>query len=545
MLQQSNEYVIGIDVGTGSVRAGVFDLSGRMISHSQKEIQIWHPKENFVEQSSEDIWTAACFSVKDSLKKGNIVPSSVKGISFDATCSLVALDDEDKSVSVSPTGNPEQNVIVWMDHRAIEQTDKINSFGHDVLKYVGGKISPEQESPKLLWLKQNLSDSWNKTAKFFDLADFMTYKATGNDARSLCTTVCKWTYLGHENKWDKTFHQQIKIDDLFIGDKIGTDIKPMGSFVGNLKKDAADELGLTTKTKVATGIIDAHAGGVGVIGLEFSSVPEKKQLEEILALIGGTSSCHLAVSEEPHFIQGIWGPYYSAMIPGMWLTEGGQSATGSLIDYIIKHNSRFEQIKKNAAESSITVYEYLNTLVSEIKQRDNKGSEITKYLNVLPYFLGNRSPRADASARGIISGLTLDESIETVAKLYYATIQAIAYGTRHIIEQMNSNGFNIKKIYACGGGTKNPLWLQEHADITGCEIILPKESEAVLLGTAILAAVGAGKYNSILEASVRMSSPGKKYTPNQKYSKYHDAKYKVFKKMYEDFNEYERILKQF
>ncbi len=249
MPKQKEEHVIGIDVGTGSVRAGIFNLTGKMISHSQKEIKIWCPEENFVEQSSDDIWSAVCFTVKDSLKRANLNPESIIGISFDATCSLVALDADDKPVSVSPTNNPEQNVIVWMDRRAIEQADGINSFGHDVLKYVGGKISPEQEPPKLLWLKDNKTDTWNKAAKFFDLADYLTYKSTGNDARSLCTTVCKWTYLGHENKWDETFYKQTKIADLFLNNKIGTDVKPMGSFVGFLTEKAASQLGLTIKQK--------------------------------------------------------------------------------------------------------------------------------------------------------------------------------------------------------------------------------------------------------------------------------------------------------
>ena len=144
------------------------------------------------------------------------------------------------------------------------------------------------------------------------------------------------------------------------------------------------------------------------------------------------------------------------------------------------------------------------------------------------------------SLRGVISGLTLDESIETVACRYYATIQAIAYGTRHIIEQMNRHGYRIKKIHATGGGIRDRLWLQEHADITGCEIVLPAESEAVVLGSAILAAVGAGCYGSILEAAAGMSAPGEKYVPRREYEKFHDAKYRVFMKMYDHFIEYRK-----
>jgi FGGY-family pentulose kinase len=540
-----NEFVIGVDVGTGSVRAGIFDLSGRMAAHSSKEIIIRRPQEHFVEQSSDDIWSAACFAIKDALRIANISPAAVVGMAYDATCSLVALDENDRPITISPTGNPEQNIIVWMDHRAIEQAERINATRHGVLKFVGGKISPEMEPPKLLWIKENLPPTWKRAARFLDLADFMLYKSTGADVRSLCTTVCKWTYDGEKMKWDRSFFKKVGLEELLTKNKIGIRIMPMGKYVGNLTAKAAVQLGLTTQTKVAVGIIDAHAGGIGVMGMGFQSTPKASELEKILALIGGTSSCHMAVSREPLFIPGIWGPYKSAMIPELWLTEGGQSATGSLLDFVIRNNNKHELISEEARKRNSTVYEYLNGVVDTIKRREMKGPEIARDINVLPYFLGNRSPHADPTAKGIISGLTLDDGIETVARLYYATIQAVAYGTRHIIEEMNKHGYRIKKIHACGGGTKNPLWLQEHADVTGCEIILPGEPEAVLLGSAILAAVGAGKYQSIIEAAVKMSAVGERYAPNEKFKKFHRAKYQVFGRMYDDFKTYKKMLKSF
>ena len=148
-----NEYVIGVDVGTGSVRAGIFDLRGQMLAHAAKDLTIWKPQEHFVEQSSEDIWQAACFCVRAAVQQAGITPNAVIGISYDATCSLVALDAEDQPITISPTGNAGQNIIVWMDHRAVKQAERINATKHRMLKFVGGKISPEMEPPKLLWLK--------------------------------------------------------------------------------------------------------------------------------------------------------------------------------------------------------------------------------------------------------------------------------------------------------------------------------------------------------------------------------------------------------
>ncbi len=541
----AEEYVIGVDAGTGSVRAGLFNLSGQLIAHSSQDIRIWNPKEKYFQQSSEDIWAAVGHTVKSVLSESGTSPEAIIGISYDATCSLVALDAEDQPVSVSPNGEQEQNIVVWMDHRAEGQAERINATGEEVLKYVGGKLSPEQEPPKLLWLKENLADSWKKTDKFLDLTDFLTYKSTGIDQRSVCTTACKWTYLAHESKWDADFFETIDLPELLEEQKIGDTINPPGQLIGTLSDQAAADLGLTTQTKVATGIIDAHAGAIGVLGLEFDSEPAPEELEKILAFIGGTSSCHLAVSKDPKFIPGVWGPYYDALLPDLWLTEGGQSTSGSLVDYIITENSRHDEIQEKANQADQSVYDFLNDKIYTLQQEVSRGPEIVKDIHILPYFLGNRSPIADPSLKGVITGLVLDNSINSVAKRYYAAIQAVAYGTRHIIEEMNNHGYQINTIHATGGGTKNPLWLQEHADITGCTIILPEEPEAVLLGSAILAAVGAGKYQSILQAAVEMSSTGKRYTPQSATKEFHDTKYKVFRKMYEHYREYQDIMSEF
>ena len=191
---------IGIDVGTGSARTGVFEANGTLLAAATHEIQTWRPQADFVEQSSDDIWQAVCKATRQALADCGASPDRVRGVGFDATCSLVVLDADDKPVTVSPSGDDQQNIIVWMDHRAMDQMQRINAGGHEVLKYVGGTISPEMETPKLLWLKENLPQTWRRAARFFDLPDFLVYRATGQDVRSLCSTVCKWTYLGHEGE---------------------------------------------------------------------------------------------------------------------------------------------------------------------------------------------------------------------------------------------------------------------------------------------------------------------------------------------------------
>ena len=521
------QYVVGVDVGTGSVRAGLFDLHGRRQAIASAPIRMWQPHAGWAEQSSDEIWSAVGAVVRQVVGESGIAPEQVVGLGFDATCSLVVLDKNDHALTASEGGNNQQNVIVWMDHRAIAEADAINAGGWDVLRYVGGKLSPEMEIPKLRWLKTHAPQTWADAGKFLDLADFLTYQSTGRDVRSLCTAVCKWTYLGHEGRWDAEFLQAVGLGDLLDGGRVGTDIRPMGEPIGPLTAQAAAHLGLTTRTVIGVGIIDAHAGGLGVLGAD-------GDWNHALALIGGTSTCHMAVSPEPRFISGVWGPYFGAMVPGLWLTEGGQSATGALVDYTLANHAAAPELRGLAEGSGVSIYEVINAEVARLAAEAGLSfpALLTRDLHVFDGHLGNRSPLADPSARGLVDGLTLDTSLDALARLYLATVQSIAYGTRAILDALNAQGYAITRLYATGGGTKNPLWVQQHADITGAAIYLPEEPEAVLLGAALLGAVASGAYPDIPAAMRSLCRTASVVTPNPDTAAYHAAKYEIYRELY-------------
>lgn len=544
---------LGIDVGTGSARAGLFNAQGKMLGTSVCPIRMWKPKPDFVEQSSEDIWQACVKATREALAQAAIDPQAVKGIGFDATCSLVALDADDRPVSLSPTGKDEQNVIVWMDHRATLQAERINALGSDVLRYVGGVISPEMETPKLLWVKENLAQAWGRTARFFDLPDFLTYRATGQDVRSLCSTVCKWTYLGHKGLdgagWDADYFRHVGLGDLVDEGyaRIGTKIRNIGEPIGTgLSARAAAELGLKEGIAVGVSIIDAHAGGLGVLGAEVDGKPGLQEApQRRIALIGGTSSCHMAVSPEPVFVPGVWGPYRSAMVPDLWLTEGGQSATGALIDHVINSHCAAAALKEKAQAQGCTIYQLLNERLEKLAQENGVAfpAELTREFHIQPDFHGNRSPYADPSLKGVMSGLPLSATEDDLAIAYLAAIQAVAHGTRHIIDALNAQGYAIDTIFVCGGGTKNPVFLREHADITGCPLVLATEPEAVLLGASLLGAVAARQFGSVTEAMAAMNCASHTIEPaTGDVARFHAKKHKVYLKMHEDFLAYRAIM---
>ncbi|KAF8400339.1 hypothetical protein HHK36_013636 [Tetracentron sinense] len=551
----------------------LFDESGNLLGSASSPIQIWKDGD-CIEQSSTDIWYAICAAVKAACSLADVAGEEVSGLGFAATCSLVAVDADGSPVTVSWSGDARRNVIVWMDHRAVKQAERINSCNSPVLQYCGGSLSPEMQPPKLLWVKDNLQESWSMAFRWMDLSDWLSYRATGDDTRSLCTTVCKWTYLGHAHMeqinekdsrdmeacgWDDDFWEEIGLGDLverhhakigrsvaFPGHALGSGLTPAAAKARNL------ELGLAAGTPVGSSLIDAHAGGVGVMESIPESESETKDDKEAICrrmvLVCGTSTCHMAVSRNKVFIPGVWGPYWSAMVPEFWLTEGGQSATGASLDYIADNHVASPHLANRAASQSISLFELLNKIL-ESMMHDLKTpflAALTNDIHVLPDFHGNRSPIADPKAKGMVCGLTLDTSEKQLALLYFATVQGIAYGTRHIVEHCNSHGHKIETLLACGGLAKNPLYIQEHADIIGFPIILPKESESVLLGAAILGAVAAKKYSSLNEAMKALNAAGQVIHPSKdpKVKKYHDAKYRVFRELYEQQLSHRSIMAQ-
>lgn len=192
-----NHY-IGVDVGTSSVRAGLFDQHGCLVASKIEPIEVYNPRVDFYEQSSDEIWSSVCKCVK--FLRDTHADVQIVSIGFDATCSLVTLDASFGPVTVSPESvdkDSSMNVIMWMDHRAKDEAEYINSLGLECLRTVGGKISPEMDPPKILWLKRHFVESYARTAHFFSLPDYLVWRASDVLVRSVCTTACKWLKISN------------------------------------------------------------------------------------------------------------------------------------------------------------------------------------------------------------------------------------------------------------------------------------------------------------------------------------------------------------
>ncbi|MDX8465147.1 FGGY-family carbohydrate kinase [Mesorhizobium sp. VK23B] len=524
-----SSHFIGIDIGTGSARAGVFDEAGAILASAKADIAVWHAEGHIVEQSSNDIWRAVAATVREAVALAGISAQSVQGIGFDATCSLVVLGPEGKPITVSPSGDPERNIIVWMDHRATEQARRINDTGEDVLRYVGGTISPEMETPKLLWLAENMPRTFVAAWQFMDLADFLTWRATGSLARSTCTVTCKWTYLALEARWDDAYFRKIGLgalaDERFA--RIGTEIVAPGSPLSSgLTKEAAAELGLLPGTPVAAGMIDAHAGGIGSVGARGGAGGVTTRM----AYVFGTSACTMTTTEQPAFVPGVWGPYFSAMVPGLWLNEGGQSAAGAAIDRLVGMHPAAVELAGVAARGGQSLSQWL----AQEAERHGGAANADRLiggLHVVPEFLGNRAPLANPDARGLIAGLDMATGADSLVALYLAGLSGLGYGARQILEAMRACSIKIDTIAISGGAGQSPLVRQLIADATGKVVYAPTSPEPVLLGSAMLGAVAAGRHPDLPAAMSAMSEVGEVYPPNPSLAAWHDRRFEAFERL--------------
>lgn len=576
------EYYIGVDVGTGSARACVIDHKGEILALASKPIQKWSPKQDHFNQSSQQIWESICYCTRKVVEESKVDPAAVKGIGFDATCSLVVLNKEtNEPVSVGPDFSEKanyQNILLWMDHRAGKETKEINKSGDACLKYVGGQMSLEMEIPKVKWLKNNMPAGLFDKCKFYDLADFLTHKATGAETRSYCSVVCKQGFVpvgvdGSVTGWSKEFLTKIGLEELCEHDfeKMGGVNNRNGKYlsagdrVGFLTDEAAKDLGLTTGTAVGSGVIDAYAGWIGTVAAKssvYDSVDSTNQhqrqgekagalqeatpppgvdtdSEEVafsrLAAVAGTSTCHLVMSKDAVFVPGVWGPYRDVVIPDRWMAEGGQSTTGELLAHVLSAHPAYAELKKLSAQENANEFDYLNRVLDDMQKEQGLSSTLLLAKHYFFYgdLYGNRSPIADPSMRGSVVGMGMDVSIQGLALAYLGAVEFIAQQTRHIIEALNGAGHKVTEIYLSGGQCRNNLLTQTMATATGMPIVMPKYIDAaVVLGSAFLGAKAAAKETKSLWHIMRaLSGTGNVVRPRASDSlegRLLAAKYKIF-----------------
>lgn len=468
------KYYLGIDVGTSGARVGIFDAGGASVVFCDEPIALSIPHPGWAEQDPGEWWEAICRASRRAMRESRIPAAEIDGISIDTTCCTVLFSGDDMV--------PLRPAILWMDMRAAKQAKQITASGHPALKYNGyGAVSAECLPAKVLWTKENEPELYARATRVYECTDWIMYRLTGRYTASINCASARWYYNSLEGGYPLDFYEKIGLGDLAA--KLPADVLPMGTLSGGLTREAADAMGLREGIAVGEGGADAF---VGVIGL--NAVDSGK-----MALITGSSHLHIALIDGELHSKGMWGSYPDAIIPGKQMIEGGQTSTGSIINWL--KNQLCGNLKIQADKEGVSVYDILNREAEQIPI----GAE---GLVALDYFQGNRTPYVDSDVRGMLYGLSL---IHTPAHIYRALVESVCYGTKAILDVFRQSGFVPSGIVISGGIVKSRFWLQAHADVCDIPLIVPRVTEAPCLGAAILGAVASGAYPDIVSAAARMT----------------------------------------
>lgn len=478
-------YLLGIDFGTESCRAGIFDLRGTPLGFAATGYPTYHPHPGWAEQDPEDWWSALQASIRRVLEQTGIPGRKIAGIGYDATTMTV--------VPMDKNGREIRRAIMWMDVRAIEQMERVLDYDHWAKLYNGGKTTPptaEWYPFKAAWLKENDTEVYRRAYRIVDAPDWLTYKLTGEWTININSAAMRMNYNSDYGGWPVDYYEQIGAGDVF--EKMPQRVEELGVPLGGLLPSVAQDLGLIPGIPVAQGCADAWAGQIG-LGAVY---PGK------VSLTTGSSHVIAAQSSKPVYGNGFMGSYTDGVITGQYTLEGSLVSSGSVLKWFKDGFCR--DLVRSAETVGVNPYEVLDKKCAKLPP----GSE---GLIVNEYFQGNRTPYTDSKARGLMWGLSLSH---TQLHVYHAIMEAVAYGTAYNFRKMEDAGFAFDQVTVCGGATKSKLWMQMHADVSGKPFIKTKVGDAVALGSCILAAVGGSQYGSIQEAVANMVHEDERIEPN-------------------------------
>jgi ribulokinase len=497
MEYMQKKYVIGVDGGTESLRAGIFDLSGNPLAFASVTYPTNFLVPGWAEQNPEDWWNALGGAVRQAVVEAKVSKQEILGLCLDTTCcSVVALDGAGQSL---------RPALIWMDVRSAPQTEQVLATKDPALKVNSngsGPVSAEWMIPKSLWIHQNEPEIFQKAETVCEFQDYLNLHLTGNRVASINNVSVRWHYGPGWGGWAASLVESLGMPSLL--EKWPEKILNLGEEVGGLTSNAASHLGLPEGLPVLQGGADAFIGMIGLGVVDPGS----------LAFITGSSHLHLGLSSQAFQGQGIWGTYADAVIPGLHVVEGGQTSTGSVISWIRRTlgNPTYEELNQEAGKLE-------------------PGSE---GVVVQEHFQGNRTPHTDPLSRGVISGLNLKHGR---GHLFRATMEGIAFGTELILETMRNNGFAAETVVLAGGAVNSELWLQIHADVSNLPLTLTRVPDAPALGSAILAAVGSGAYSDIRSAARKMVQVDRVITPNQ-------DKHEAYQLFYQSYLEHYLAMKE-
>ena len=498
--KMDSRYLLGIDVGTTSLKAAIIDEHAKLLGISSSKYRLITPAQNAVQIDAESAWRAVvkCVSL---LKEGkNIDLSRIAGISISTLCPGLTALDENGRVLVDP--------IIYSDRRSTEEAEEIlQKAGSGRLFEItaNGSMAGAFSGSSMLWIKHHLPEAYERTRYFGHINTFLAQRMTGefgiDYSNASCTNLFETT---GGRKWSGELCEAIGIE---IG-KLPP-LHESTDVMGGLIQEDLISLGIPKGTPVAIGGADTPCATLAAGVVKHGDVCESV----------GTTDVLTVCTEKPVFNRGFINRCH--VVPGTWIYQGAMSFTGASNEWFLDN---FYPDVLEESEGKRNAFDAANLDA----ERADPGCDGVVFL---PYMLGERSPVWDSYARGVFFGVSLKT---TRREMNRAVLEGCGYGLRQLSEiAERTTGKEITGFTSIGGGAKSLIWAQIKADITGKTLTILDMSDMAPIGAALLAGTGAGIFRDVYEASAAVEKKVYRVVrPNHEHDKVYDTRYQVYTGLY-------------
>jgi sugar (pentulose or hexulose) kinase len=473
---------LGIDAGTTSLKAALFDLDGHLLALDRQEYQLLTSGQAVVEAEPEIYWQTCCRAVRQALE--------MSGVDLGSVTALCISSQGETFIPVDKDGLPTRRAIVWLDNRAVKEARQIQQrFGIEEIYRRSGQpeVAPTWPACKILWMRRHEPEIFARSAKFLLLEDFLLYRMTGQYVTEVALQTSSLLLDIQRKAWWPEMLDYTGI----TADRLGRLMDP-GEIVAPLTLQGAAALGLTTRTLAVTGSMDQAIGALGAGNI----VPDV-----VTEATGGAMAILVSLDKPLYDPQRRIPCYFHARKDTYCLLPWVQTA-GMALKWF---RDQFFALEAGAArENGLDPYDRMTEAASQVPP----GAE---GLVVLPHLEGAFCPEFNPAAKAVFYGATLRH---TRAHFIRAILESVAFMLKKNLDLVEGLGVPVNEIRSIGGGARSDLWLQIKADVLQKPIIAVEVEEASLLGAALTAATAAGGFTSLEEGVARMVRIRRKIEPD-------------------------------
>jgi xylulokinase len=501
-----HSFLIGIDVGTTSVKGILMDHSGELVAFSKQEYTLETGEGDTCEIDPEIYWDVTCKIIRDLTSRPGVDPARVAGLSFSSQGETL--------IPVDHSGRPLRKAIVWLDNRSAEEADQIRDrFGVPKVMEIAGQpeIIPTWPATKILWIRKNEPDIFKRAGKFLLVEDFLLYRMSGR----YCTEYSVSSSTLYLNISKKIWWNEM-LDFIGISENQLPELLPSGRTVGNLTPEAAAAAGLNTEVLCVTGSYDHPAGAIGSGNIRSG---------DVTLTIGASMAMCVAINKSVSDLS-LRLPCQCHSVDGMYFLQPYGQTAGMVLKWF-KDGFCQEEVNE-AARKNEDPYDLMVRLAEQIRPGADG-------LMMLPHLMGTGSPEFNPKVKGVFAGIGLG-----MGKGHFirAIIESVCLMIYHNLVIIREKGFEVKTIHVLGGASKSRLWNQVLADVTGLPVGTLVQNENAALGACILAGTGAGIFPDLKTACEVSVRKGGQYEPDMQNRQVYAGIYEKYRYLYSALEKY-------